>query len=156
MQNLYKPFRDCRTEGGQSLRICLDWKDSEIELGQKSLKNLGETIAASRQIVVASSQSYIDNSMGRWRLSWMAKLEAASDRVVLILLDPAPEEDGSLGPTWLEIRGVTDWMARALDPHQEEFFRALRVSLGIVQGLSGEDDKIASKEERGKGAGTHV
>jgi hypothetical protein len=36
--------------------------------------------------------------------------------------------------TWLEIRGVTDWMARALDPQQEGFFQALRLSLGIVEG----------------------
>jgi len=134
MQNLYEPLRECRAEGGRPLRICLDWKDSQIELGQKSLKGLGEAIAASRRIVVVSSQSYIENSMARWRLSRMVKLEAASDRVVLILLDPAPEEDGSLSPNWLEIRGVTDWMARALDPHQEEFLRALRLTLGIAQG----------------------
>jgi hypothetical protein len=134
MQNLYEPLRECQAAGGRSLRICLDWKDSEIELGQKSLKGLGEAIAASRQIVVASSRSYIANSMGRWRLMWMANLEAASERVVLILLEPVPEGDVALGPTWLEIRGVADWMARALDPQQEEFFRALRLSLGIAKG----------------------
>ena len=135
MQNLYEPLRGCRAEGGRPLRICLDWKDSEIELGQKSLKGLGEAIAASRQIVVTSSHSYLENSMGRWRLMWMAKLEAASERVVPILLDPVPQEgDIPLGPTWLEIRGVTDWMARALDPSQEEFFRTLRLSLGIGKG----------------------
>jgi hypothetical protein len=135
IQNLYEPLRGCRAKDGRSLNICLDWKDSDIELGQKTLKGLGEAIAASRQIVVAASRGYLENSMGRWRLMWMAKLESATERVVPILLDPVSEEgDVPLGPTWLEIRGVADWMARALDPHQEEFFRALCLSLGIAEG----------------------
>jgi hypothetical protein len=134
MEQLYEPLSNSRDSDGRPLQICLDWKDREIDQGIKSMSGLNEAISASRWSVVVVSNTYLDRSMARWRLSRMAHLEGAEDRVMLVFRDPAPEDDLPLSPTWLENHGVEGWAARAVDARKDGFLKALVLGLGIRRG----------------------
>lgn len=134
MEQVYEPLANCRHVDGKRVRICLDWKDSDIEQGSKTMKGLNDLLSASRWSVVVVSPSYLERSMARWRLSRMAQLEGAEDRVVLVFHGPAPQDDLPLGPAWLQIRGVEGWAARAVDAHRDGFPEVLVMTLGLRRG----------------------
>ena len=131
LAQVYEPLSSCRSVAGRPLRICLDWKDAEIERGLKTMRGLAETIRSSRSSIVVVSNEYLERSMGRWRISVMAELEEAAERVVPVFRDPAPGGDLPMSPLWLQIRGMETWSARSVDARAEGFFTALVIVLGL-------------------------
>ena len=131
LERLREPLSACRTREGRSVRICLDWKDSDITYGHKTMQGLSEAMSASRWCIVVVSNDYLDRSMNHWRLSTLARLERAEERVLLVHRDARPGGNLPLSPGWLSARGVEAWKARAVDAHVDGFLHALCVSMGL-------------------------